>query len=78
MASDGLVEQTPNGSQPGSLVTDGNKTSCTKTEGTPVTFQVDLQTKSILTGVYITFGGMLYYSRYLTYFKIGYKKFFGK
>ncbi|VDI61886.1 Hypothetical predicted protein [Mytilus galloprovincialis] len=39
MASNGLVLQTPNGSQPGSLVTDGNKTSCTKTEGTPVTFQ---------------------------------------
>ncbi|CAC5417493.1 unnamed protein product [Mytilus coruscus] len=69
MASDGLVELIPKGSQPGSLANDGNKTSCSKTMGPTVTFQVDLQTKSIVTGVYITFGGIpdKYYNGWLSY-----------
>ncbi|CAC5398621.1 unnamed protein product [Mytilus coruscus] len=56
MASDGLVLQTPSGSEPASLANDGNKRSCSITQGPAVTFQVDLKKKSIVIGVYITFG----------------------
>ncbi|CAC5417488.1 unnamed protein product [Mytilus coruscus] len=58
IASAGIVAQTPNGNQPSSLANDGNKTSCSKTKGPNVTFQIDLQKKSIVTEVHITFGGM--------------------
>ncbi|XP_071178576.1 protein draper-like [Mytilus edulis] len=56
IASDGRVSQTPSGSQPSSLANDGNTKSCSKTKGTTVTFQVDLQKESIVTGVHIIFG----------------------
>lgn len=58
LASEGIISQTPRGSQPGSLANDGNTKSCSKTKGTTVTLQVDLQKESIVTGVHITFGGM--------------------
>lgn len=59
MASKRMVSQNPSGSQPASLANDGNKTSCSKTIGKNVTFQVDLMKESIVTGMYIIFGGML-------------------
>ncbi|XP_052071239.1 multiple epidermal growth factor-like domains protein 10 isoform X2 [Mytilus californianus] len=56
IASDGLIVQTPSGSQRASLANDGNNKSCSKTKGLTVTFQVDLQKESIVTGVHINFG----------------------
>ncbi|CAC5355160.1 unnamed protein product [Mytilus coruscus] len=56
MASDGLVTQDPSGSLPASLANDGNKTSCSKTKGRYVKFEVDLKEESIVTGMYIRFG----------------------
>ncbi|VDI77999.1 Hypothetical predicted protein [Mytilus galloprovincialis] len=56
IASEGIISQTPIGSQPASLANDGNTKSCSKTKGTTVTLQVDLQKESIVTGVHITFG----------------------
>ncbi|CAC5417491.1 unnamed protein product [Mytilus coruscus] len=56
VASDGLFSQTPSGSHPASLANDGNKTSCSKTKGFPLIFQVDLKRENINQGVYITFG----------------------
>ncbi|XP_052071237.1 multiple epidermal growth factor-like domains protein 10 isoform X2 [Mytilus californianus] len=56
IASEGLVSQTPSGSQPANLANDGYKISCSKTKGITVIFQVDLQKESIVTGVHITFG----------------------
>lgn len=58
LASDGILSQSPSGSQPANLANDGNKTSCSKTEGFPSIFQVDLQKESIAQGLHITFGGM--------------------
>lgn len=66
IASDGLVSQYPSGSQPASFANDGSKTSCSKTKGPNVTFQVDLKKESIVTGAYINFGGMLFYCKYFT------------
>ena len=59
MAYDSSVLINPNSSYPGSLANDGNKISCSKTKGPIVTFQVDLKEESIVTGVYILFGGKL-------------------
>ena len=58
LASDSLVLQDPKGSQPANLANDGNTTSCSKTQGHNITFQVDLKTESLVTGMYITAGGM--------------------
>ncbi|CAC5388871.1 Tyrosine-protein phosphatase 2,Tyrosine-protein phosphatase corkscrew,Tyrosine-protein phosphatase non-receptor type 6 [Mytilus coruscus] len=58
VAYHGSVFQYPSGSQPAELANDGEVTSCSKTKGINITFQVDLKNKSILTGMYITFGGV--------------------
>lgn len=59
IASYSLVSQYPSGGQPANRAKDGNKTTCSKTQGTSVTFQVDLKEKSVVTGLYILLGGML-------------------
>lgn len=53
-----MVTQTPSGSLEASLAIDGRKTSCSRTQGETVIFQVDLLNTSIVTGVFISFGGM--------------------
>lgn len=68
MASYSLVTQIPSGSVPASLAIDGDKFSCSRTKGPSVTFQVDLLEASIVTGILLTFGGML-----SDCFKINYK-----
>ncbi|XP_052087518.1 receptor-type tyrosine-protein phosphatase T-like [Mytilus californianus] len=56
IAYDGLVWQSPSGSQQADLANDGNKTSCSKTIGSSVAFHVELKGKSIVTGIYIILG----------------------
>ncbi|CAG2229398.1 unnamed protein product [Mytilus edulis] len=56
IASDGLVSQYPSGGQSAYMANDGYKKTCSKTQGTIVTFQVDLKDKSIVTGLYILLG----------------------
>ncbi|VDI18885.1 Hypothetical predicted protein [Mytilus galloprovincialis] len=56
LAYDSSVLINPNSSYPGSLANDGSKTSCSKTNGPTVTFQVDLKEESIVTGLHILFG----------------------
>ncbi|VDI43610.1 Hypothetical predicted protein, partial [Mytilus galloprovincialis] len=56
MASESLVSQYPNGSKLANKATDGYKTSCSRTQGLNVMFQVDLKKESIVTGIYITLG----------------------
>lgn len=63
-----MVTQIPSGSVPASLAIDGDKFSCSRTKGSSVTFQVDLLEASIVTGILLTFGGML-----SDCFKINYK-----
>lgn len=58
LASDSSVSQNPSGSHAASLAIDGNKTSCSKTQGRNSTFQIDLNKASVVTGLLITFGGM--------------------
>lgn len=57
MASDGLVRQVPSGGPPANQAKDGMVTTCSKTKGSNVTFHVDLQEKSIVTGLFIILGG---------------------
>lgn len=57
MAADSLVSQTPSGSKAVSLTVDGNKTSCSRTQGQTVTFHVDLKEEALVTGLFITLGG---------------------
>ncbi|VDI55259.1 Hypothetical predicted protein [Mytilus galloprovincialis] len=57
IAYDSLVWQDPSGSQPADLAIDGDITTCSKTEGSSVKFQVDLKEKSIVTGLFIILGG---------------------
>lgn len=59
IASEGVVSQDPSGSQPASQANDGDITTCSKTKGSSITFQVDLQEISIVTGLFILLGGML-------------------
>ncbi|XP_063398312.1 cell death abnormality protein 1-like [Mytilus trossulus] len=56
LASDSLVTQSPSGSLVASLAIDGNKTSCSRTQGPTVAFQIDLIDESIVTGISLTFG----------------------
>ncbi|XP_063399474.1 uncharacterized protein LOC134684090 [Mytilus trossulus] len=56
IASEGIVSQDPSGSQPASQANDGDITTCSKTKGSSVTFQVDLQEISIVTGLFILLG----------------------
>ncbi|CAC5418182.1 MEGF10_11 [Mytilus coruscus] len=56
IAYDGVVWQSPSGSQQADLANDGNKTSCSKTIGSSVAFHVELKGKSIVTGMYIILG----------------------
>lgn len=58
MATESLVSQYPNGSEPANKANDGYKISCSRTQGHNVEFQVDLKKESIVTGIYITLGGM--------------------
>ncbi|XP_071169615.1 cell death abnormality protein 1-like [Mytilus edulis] len=57
MATESLVSQYPNGSEPVNKANDGYKISCSRTQGHNVKFQVDLKKESIVTGIYITLGG---------------------
>ncbi|CAC5421893.1 unnamed protein product [Mytilus coruscus] len=59
IAYDGFVTQVPSGSKDAGLVNDGIETTCSKTTGHNVTFQVELKEKSIVTGMYIILAGML-------------------
>lgn len=59
IASESFVSQNPRGSTLATLAIDGITTTCSKIKGLDVAFQVDLKAKSIVTGVYILFGGML-------------------
>ncbi|CAG2229407.1 unnamed protein product [Mytilus edulis] len=45
------------GGPPANLANDGTVTTCSKTKGSSVTFHVDLQEKSIVTGLFILLGG---------------------
>ncbi|CAG2196371.1 unnamed protein product [Mytilus edulis] len=56
IAYDSLVRQSPSGSQPANLTTDGNFGSCSKIQGPTVMFQIDLAKQCIVTGVHITIG----------------------
>ncbi|XP_071169638.1 cell death abnormality protein 1-like [Mytilus edulis] len=56
MATESLVSQYPNGSEPTNKANDGYKISCSRTQGHNVEFQVDLKKESIVTGIYITLG----------------------
>lgn len=57
LASNGVVSQNPSGGPPANLANDGTLTTCSKTKGSSVTFHVDLQEKSIVTGLFILLGG---------------------
>lgn len=59
VVSDALVNQYPSGEKPASLAKDGDITTCSKTKGMYITFQVELQKTSIVKGMYINFGGMV-------------------
>ncbi|VDI83389.1 Hypothetical predicted protein [Mytilus galloprovincialis] len=54
IATDAIVSQNPVGSQPAYLANDGDKTSCSKTQGTNVRFHVDMKEIRIVTEIYIT------------------------
>ncbi|CAC5376552.1 PTPRT [Mytilus coruscus] len=54
VATDASVSQIPSGSQPANLANDGDKTSCSKTHGTNIRFQVDMTEKRIVTEMYLT------------------------
>lgn len=58
LAYGGVISQIPSGSK---LVyaNDGNQTSCSKTFGTNVRFQVDMNEIRIVTDIYLTAKGML-------------------
>ncbi|VDI44159.1 receptor-type tyrosine-protein phosphatase T [Mytilus galloprovincialis] len=56
MASDSLVWQFPSGSEEAGLAKDGKKSTCSKTKGPTVQFQVDIMEESIVTGLILTFG----------------------
>lgn len=60
VVSEAFVSQHPTGDRPANLSIDGDKTTCSKTSGLNVTFQVDLTKKSIVKRMYITFSGMLF------------------
>lgn len=59
IAYDSLVWQDPSGSQTAEQAKDGDITTCSKTIGSSVKFQIDLKEKSIVTGLFIILGGML-------------------
>ncbi|VDI84210.1 Hypothetical predicted protein [Mytilus galloprovincialis] len=67
LAPDSLVSQDPTGSQPANLANDGYTTSCSKTQGHNITFQVDLKTESFVTGMYITAGEQITEGNYTVY-----------
>lgn len=50
----------PSGSSISSLAIDGNQTSCSRTQGRTVLFQIDLMQESIVSGILLTIGGMLF------------------
>ncbi|CAC5376554.1 unnamed protein product [Mytilus coruscus] len=54
IATDASVSQNPSGSQPANLANDGDKTSCSKTQGTNVRFHVDMKEIRIVTEIYLT------------------------
>lgn len=54
LATDALVSQNPIGTKPTNLAIDGDKSTCSKTKGTDVWFQVDLTEIRIVTELYIT------------------------
>ncbi|XP_071121659.1 multiple epidermal growth factor-like domains protein 6 [Mytilus edulis] len=56
IAYDSLVWQDPSGSQPAEQAKDGDITTCSKTIGSSVKFQIDLKEKSIVTGLFIILG----------------------
>ncbi|XP_071129197.1 receptor-type tyrosine-protein phosphatase alpha-like [Mytilus edulis] len=53
LAYDGVISQTPTGSKPANA-NDGDQRSCSKTIGTNVRFQVDMNEIRIVTNVYLT------------------------
>ncbi|XP_071132256.1 uncharacterized protein [Mytilus edulis] len=55
LASYSSVTQNPSGSLPARLAIDGNKTSCSKTQGKIVTFQVDLKKARAVTEIFVIF-----------------------
>ncbi|XP_071132561.1 receptor-type tyrosine-protein phosphatase F-like [Mytilus edulis] len=54
IATDALVSQNPIGTKPTNLAIDGDKSTCSKTKGTDVWFQVDMTEIRIVTEFYIT------------------------
>ncbi|XP_076115345.1 uncharacterized protein LOC143083059 [Mytilus galloprovincialis] len=54
IATDAIVSQNPVGSQPAYMANDGDKISCSKTQGTNVRFHVDMKEIRIVTEIYIT------------------------
>ncbi|XP_063398995.1 platelet endothelial aggregation receptor 1-like [Mytilus trossulus] len=56
MASDGLVWHVPSSGTPANQANDGIVTTCSRTKGPSVTFHVDLQEKSIVTGLFVILG----------------------
>lgn len=58
VATDASVSQSPTGSRPANLANDGDKSSCSKTNGTNVRFQVDMSEIRIVTEISFTGKGM--------------------
>ncbi|XP_052104992.1 uncharacterized protein LOC127738022 [Mytilus californianus] len=54
IATNALVSRNPLGTKPANLATDGDKTTCSKTQGTDVWFQVDMTEIRIVTELYLT------------------------
>ncbi|VDI50988.1 Hypothetical predicted protein [Mytilus galloprovincialis] len=55
LASYSLVIQNPSGSLPAILAIDGNKNSCSKTQGLTIIFQVDLKKARAVTEIFVIF-----------------------